>query len=132
VSWFAFIYILVGLVSFSVAWYASRWRNLSASMPLALLLLLASGWCISQGLIVAGVSLEAKIVWMNWHFVFSIFMPVIWLFLVRAVTGLPVKVPRVFAFGVIGFAVFSMLVVLTNSAHHLMFTNLKLRRWCIL
>jgi hypothetical protein len=34
VSWFAFFYILVGLVCFGVAWYASRWRNLSASMSL--------------------------------------------------------------------------------------------------
>jgi diguanylate cyclase (GGDEF)-like protein len=126
-SGLAFFYILVGLVCLGVAWYASRWRNLSAAMPLALLLLLASGWCISQGLIVAGVSLEAKIVWMTWHFVFSIFMPVIWLFLVRAVTGLPVKVPRVFAFLVIGFALFSVLVVLTNSAHHLMFAKLTLQ-----
>jgi diguanylate cyclase (GGDEF)-like protein len=127
VSSLALFYILVGLVCLGVAWYASRWRNLSAAMPLALLLVLASGWCISQGLIIAVPTLEAKIIWMTWHFVFSIFMPVIWLFLVRAVTGLPVKVPRAFAFLVIGFAFISILVVLTNSAHHLMFTSLTLQ-----
>jgi diguanylate cyclase (GGDEF)-like protein len=117
----------VGIVCLGVGWYASRWRNLSASMPLALLLVLASGWCISQGLIIVATSLQAKIVWMTWHFVFSIFMPIIWLFLVRAVTGLPVKVPRVFAFLMIGFAMVSILVVLTNLAHHLMFTSLTLQ-----
>jgi diguanylate cyclase (GGDEF)-like protein len=123
VSWFASINLFAGFVCLGVAWYASRWRNLSAAMPLALLLVLNSSWCITQGMIIFSDSLEGKVLWMTWQFALAGFIPVVWLVLVRAVTGTPARIPDGLAAGLIGFALFCALLILTNPAHHLVFVS---------
>jgi diguanylate cyclase (GGDEF)-like protein len=124
VTWFAFLNIFVGLACLCVAGYSSRWRSLSAAKPLAVMLALISTWCITQGMIIVSPSLEAKVAWMLWQYALATFIPVSWLVVVRAVTGVPVRVPDGLAPSLIGFSVFSALLFLTNSAHHLMFSSL--------
>jgi hypothetical protein len=124
--WFGVFNLVIGLMCLAVAGYASRWRNLSASTPLALLLLLASSSCITQGFIIVSVSQNAKIVWMTWHYMLMSLMPVVWLRLVRAVTGLPVRIPMGVAPFILGFTIISALLILTNSAHHLIFSDQRL------
>jgi diguanylate cyclase (GGDEF)-like protein len=125
VTWFAFLNIFVGLACLCVAGYSSRWRSLSAAKPLAVMLALISTWCITQGMIIVSPSLEAKVAWMLWQYALATFIPVSWLVVVRAVTGVPVRVPDGLAPSLIGFSVFSALLFLTNSAHHLMFSSLE-------
>lgn len=124
-TWFAFLNIFVGLACLCVAGYSSRWRSLSAAKPLAVMLALISTWCITQGMIIVSPSPEAKVAWMLWQYALATFIPVSWLVVVRAVTGVPVRVPDGLAPSLIGFSVFSALLFLTNSAHHLMFSSLE-------
>jgi N-terminal 7TM region of histidine kinase len=125
VTWFALANMFVDLFCLGVAWYTFRWRELRASKPLAALLILVAIWCITQGMLIASPTLEPKETWKIWQFVFASFIPVVWLMLVRAVTGLPSRIPEGLAAGVIGFAVLSVLLILTNPAHHLMFGSFK-------
>ena len=126
-TWFAFLNIFVGLICLAVAWYSSRWRTLSAAMPLAMMHVLVSIWCVTQGMIVLSSTLEVKVAWMTWQFVMASFIPVVWLTLVRAVTGVPARVPDGVAAGLIGFALCSVVLILTNPVHHLMFSSLTLK-----
>ena len=112
-------------LSLVVAALALRHREISASRPVAALLILASGWSLTEALILSVAEPEFRFEMLFFQNAFVTFIPLVWVLVTQAVTG-GITIARGRWRGLICFAVAVALLCQTNRWHNLILADIKL------
>ena len=110
-----------------VALLALRHREISASRPVAALLLLTAGWSLTEALILSLSSPEFKFQVLFFQNALVTFVPLVWILVTQAVTGGAVMA-RGRWLALMGLAGVIALVCQTNYWHDLILADLRLEQ----
>ena len=102
-----------GLLCCAAVLLALRYRDISASKPLALLFALMAFWLFSEGLVLSVSDTTLKLEILKWRYVVATFVPLVWVAVARAVTAAPKANWWQLPFLVSG--IFAVLCLITNS-----------------
>jgi len=128
---FQFISYLIPLfisafITFILAAYGLKYKTVKGAIPFAISMLIGTLWAVSNGLEMAGVNLEAKIFWANVQYFSYAFAPITWIIMVFEFTGKEdwVNKKNILIMSII--PVITLVLVWTNSFHHLIRANISL------
>ncbi len=108
-----------------VAIFAIRHREISASRPVAALLLLASGWSLTEALILGNPDPQFKFEVLFFQNALVALIPLVWILVTQAVTG-SVILARCAWLGLMGCGVSLAVLCQTNHWHSLILADLRL------
>ena len=108
-----------------VAALAIRHFDISASRPVAALLLLTAGWSLTEALILSVAAPEFKFEVLFFQNALVTFIPLVWVLVTQAVTG-SARLERRGWLGLSSFAVALAALCQTNRWHGLILTNVRL------
>src|SRR3954464_8141442 len=113
------------LVSVLLALYAWRHRRAApGATSLAVMMLAGAEWSAAYAMQEISPELDAKMFWVDAHYLGLLTIPVAWLTLALSYTGRKLTAARVAALA--AFQVLSYLALLTTSTHHLFYSDYRL------
>lgn len=118
--------LISALITLGLAIYGYKYRTVKGAKPFTISMVIGVLWAVSNGLEMAGTDLYTKIFWANCQYFAYAFAPVTWVIMVFKFTGKENWVNRryILLLSIIPFI--TMILVWTNSYHHLIRYNVEL------